>query len=160
MVGVSNGKDDGEDTLPGRRSVWGVLSVCLGQQIEPQSIQKIIQRGLRWPPSHILHTSTNKKYSGVTEGGWDRMRNQVGTLGEHDSIVLGLLSVPKRDPSKYAKEGNITKDNDEYAVGNNGNDKPPAKGGNDDNVPIAKKDNDRLFIVQCWSIIYGKYGFL
>ncbi len=66
-----------------------------------------MQRGLRWLPSNILHATTNQKYAGVTEGGWDRTRNRVGMLGERNSIVLGLLSVLKHDPSKYAKEGDM-----------------------------------------------------
>jgi hypothetical protein len=41
IVGGSNGGDDGEDVQPGQ-SIWGgVLSLCLGQQIEQQKIIKI-----------------------------------------------------------------------------------------------------------------------
>ncbi len=57
-------------------------------------------KGLRWPPFDILHTTTNKKHVGMTEGGWDRMCNHARMLGEHDFIVLGLFSVPKHDLSK------------------------------------------------------------
>jgi hypothetical protein len=80
-------------------------------------------------PFDILHATTNQKHAGVTEGGWDRMRDQAGTLGECVSIILGLLSTPKC--------GNIADDNNKYAIGNKDNDKPLAKGNNDNNVPIA-----------------------
>jgi hypothetical protein len=54
-------------------------------------------------------------------GGWDRKCNRAGTLEERNSIVFGLLSTPKCDPSKYTKEGNIANNNNKYAVGNYGN---------------------------------------
>jgi hypothetical protein len=41
------------------------------------------------------------------------MQDQVGTLGDRNSIILGLLTAPKHDPSKNAEEGNIAKDNNE-----------------------------------------------
>jgi hypothetical protein len=75
-----------------------------------------------------FHATTNKKHAGVTEEGWDRMPDRAGTLREGNSIVLDLLSRSKLDPLKYAKEGNIANDNDEYAIGDNGNDEPLAEG--------------------------------
>jgi hypothetical protein len=43
---------------------------------------------------------------------------------------------------EYAKEGDIAKDDDEYTVGDIGDDKPLAKG-NDDNNNEYAKDGDR-----------------
>jgi hypothetical protein len=85
-----------------------------------------IRCGLRWLPFDILHVTTNQKHVGLTEGGWDRTCYQAGTLGEHDSIVLGLLSMPKYDPSKYTEEGSIANVNNKYAVADNVNNKPLA----------------------------------
>ena len=81
----------------------GVLSLQSGRQIEQQKEYKnIMRRGLRWPPFDILPATTNQKHADVTEGGWDRTRDWVETLWERDSILLGLLSVPKHDPLKYS----------------------------------------------------------
>jgi hypothetical protein len=118
----------------------GVLSLCSGWQIEgQQKYRSNIQHGLRWLPFNILQATTDQKHAGMTERGWDRTRNWAWTLGECNSIVLGLLSAPKRDPSKYAKEGNMANDNDndKYAVGKNGNNEPLAKGNDDNNTSIA-----------------------
>ncbi len=61
--------------------------------------KKKYDEGLRWLPFDILQATTNQKHTGVTEGGWDMMRDHARTLGERDFIVLGLLSAPKHDPS-------------------------------------------------------------
>jgi hypothetical protein len=117
---------------------------CLGRKIEQRKKYKNkVQRSLRWPTYNILHATTNQKHAGVTEGGWDRTRNWAKMVGERDFIVLGLLSAPKHEPSKYANEGDIANDNVEYAVGNDGNDKPLAKADDDNNAPIAAAANDK-----------------
>jgi hypothetical protein len=74
------------------------------------------------------------------------MRNCARTLGEWDFIVLGLFSVPKCYQSKNRERegtwscqegGDIADGDDDYAVGNNGNNKPLAEGNNgDDNESI------------------------
>jgi hypothetical protein len=71
------------------------------------------------------------------------MHDRAVILWERDSIVLGLLSMSKCDPSEYAKEGNIANDNNEYAVGNNGNDEPLRKGKDGNNAPIANDNHDK-----------------
>ncbi len=85
----------------------------------------------------------------MTEGGWDRTHDCARILGEHNFIVLGLFSTPKRDPSKIerrkglgiaeAKEGDNA--NGKYAIGNDSNNKPLAEGG-DDNDNEYTNDND------------------
>ncbi len=60
-----------------------------------------------------------------------------------------MFSAPKRDPSKIergrglgvAKEGDIANSNDEYAVGNDGNNKPLAKGVDDNDNKYDKDSN-------------------
>ncbi len=42
---------------------------------------------------------------------------------------------------EYAEEGDIPNGNNEYAVGNDGNDKPLAEGNNDNNNEYAKDGN-------------------
>ncbi len=64
-------------------------------------------------------------------------------FGERNSIGLSLLSAPKHDPSKYTKESVIANNNNKCAIGNHGNDKPLAKGDDDDNAPIANNNNDK-----------------
>jgi hypothetical protein len=117
----------------------GVLSLCLGWKIKQQQKYKNnTYHGLRWPPFDILHTTTNQKHAGVTGGGWDRTRDWVGMIGKWDSIVLGLLSTSKHDPSKYPKVGNIANNNDKYAIGDNGINEPLTKGDNEISTPRAK----------------------
>jgi hypothetical protein len=58
------------------------------------------KEGPRWPQLDILHTTTNQKHAGMTEGGWDRTRNRARMLGERNFIMLGLFSAPKCDLSK------------------------------------------------------------
>jgi hypothetical protein len=91
----------------------GVLSLHSGWQIEQKKKYKKKKGCLRRLLFDILHVTTNQKHLGVTEGEWDRMPNRGVTLGERNSIVLGLLSMSKHDPSKYVKEGNIANDNNE-----------------------------------------------
>jgi hypothetical protein len=43
-----------------------------------------VRGGLRWPPFDILHITTNQKQAGMTEGGWDRMHDRAGMLGEEE----------------------------------------------------------------------------
>jgi hypothetical protein len=66
----------------------------------------------------------------------------VGILEECNSIALGLLSTSKRNPLKYSKEDNIASNNNEYAVGSDGDNEPLAEGDDDNDVPIAENNND------------------
>ena len=56
IVGVSNGRNDGEDARPGR-IIGGVLSLHSGWKIEQQKNTNNIRGGLRWPPLDILHAT-------------------------------------------------------------------------------------------------------
>jgi hypothetical protein len=40
-----------------------------------------------------LHATTNQKHADATEKGWDRMHDWVVTLGERNSIVLGVIEL-------------------------------------------------------------------
>jgi hypothetical protein len=43
-----------------------------GGELNDKKITKIkYNEGFTWPPFNILHTKTNQKHVGVTEGGWD-----------------------------------------------------------------------------------------
>jgi hypothetical protein len=75
------------------------------------------------------------------------MRNHARTLEERDFIVLGLFRVTKRDPSKNRETENIGNNNDEYAIGEDDNNKPLAEGDQDDDKyatdsNIADKDKE------------------
>jgi hypothetical protein len=101
-----------------------------------QAIENITQikynKGIRWPPFNILHATTNQKHTGVTEGGWDRPRNCVRALGEHDGNKKPLAEGNDNNNDKYGKDSNIPKDDDEYAVGVDGVNKPLDKGGDEE----------------------------
>jgi hypothetical protein len=99
--------------MHGHGGVYGGWS-CLfiqGGKLYSKKNTKIIYNMALDGRSYILHAITNHNNAGMTEGGWDRMCDQVGTLGKHNSIMLGLLSTSKLDPLKYAEEGNMTIDN-------------------------------------------------
>jgi hypothetical protein len=70
----------------------------------------------------------------MTEGGWDRPRDHLRTLGERDGNDEPLAEGDEEDDDEYGKEGNIPNDNDEYAVGVNGVGKPLDEG-NDQRCP-------------------------
>jgi hypothetical protein len=59
--------------------------------------------GLRWPPSDILHATTNQKHAGVTDGGWDRPRNRARTLEERD----GKLRATKTTTMSMARTATL-----------------------------------------------------
>ncbi len=50
------------------------------------------------------------------EGGWDRPRNRVRTLGEHDGNDEPLAEGNDDDDNKYGEDGNIPNDDDEYTL--------------------------------------------
>ncbi len=61
----------------------GVFFLFRGGKLNNNKNTKIKYiKGLGWPPFNILHATTNQKHVGVTEGGWDRMRNNARTLGD------------------------------------------------------------------------------
>ena len=68
-------------------------------------------KGLRWPPFDILHTTTNQKHAGVTEGGWDRPHSRARTLGERDGNNKPLAEGDEDDDDKYSEDSNIPNDN-------------------------------------------------
>ncbi len=64
----------------------------------------------------FCHATTNQKHAGVMEGGWDRPRDHARTLGERDGNNKGN----KDDDDEYGKDGDISDDDDKYAVGVDG----------------------------------------
>jgi hypothetical protein len=78
--------------------------------------------GLRWPPFDILSCSrkTSQKHVGVMEGGRDRLRDRARMLGERDGNNEPLAEGNKDNDDKYGKDGDISDDNNEYAVGIDG----------------------------------------
>ncbi len=74
----------------------------------------------------FCHATTNQKHAGMLEGGWDRPHDRARTLGEHDGSNEPLAEGDKDDNDKY----NIPNDDDEYAVGIDGVDKPLDEGDN------------------------------
>jgi hypothetical protein len=84
--------------------------------------------GLRWPPLNNLHATINQKHAGVTEGGWDRPRDCMRTLGERDGNNEPLAEGNEDDDDEYSKDGDISDNNDEYAVGVDGVGKPLEEG--------------------------------
>jgi hypothetical protein len=71
-----------------------------------KNITKIkYNEGLRWMPFDVLHAKIIQKHASVTEGGWNRMRDWAGMLGECNSRVLGVFSTPKHDSSKNRGRG-------------------------------------------------------
>jgi hypothetical protein len=89
--------------------------------------------GLRWPPFDILHATTNQKHVGVMEGGWDRPRDRAKTLGERDGNEEPHAegNNDNDDDDEYGKDGDISVDDNEYAVGVDGVNKPLDEGNNE-----------------------------
>ena len=54
------------------------------------------------------------------EGGWDRPRDHVRMLGERDGNDEPLPEGNIENDDEYGKDGDISDNNDEYAVGVNG----------------------------------------
>jgi hypothetical protein len=91
----------------------GMFFLFWGGELNDKKITKIkYNEGLRWPPFDILHATTNQKQAGVTEGEWDRPRDHVRTLREHDGNDKPLAEGNKDDDDndKYDKDGNIPND--------------------------------------------------
>jgi hypothetical protein len=63
--------------------------------------------GLRWLPFKILHTTTNQKQAGMTEGGWDKLHNPVRTLRECDGNDKPLAEGKDNNNNKYNEDGDI-----------------------------------------------------
>jgi hypothetical protein len=83
--------------------------------------------GLR---SIFCHATTNQKHAGMTEGEWDRSRNRARTLGERDGNDEPLAEGKEDNNNKYSKDGDISDDDDKYAVAVNGISEPLDKGDN------------------------------
>jgi hypothetical protein len=58
------------------------------------------------------------------EGGWDRPRNRARTLGERDGNDEPLAEGNKDDDNEYGKDGDIPNDDNKYAIGIDGVNKP------------------------------------
>ncbi len=86
-----------------------------------RTIKKITKikynKGLRWPPSNILHATTDQKQAGMTEEGWDKPRDRARMLRECDDNEEPLAEGNNNDDDEYNKDSNIPKDEDKYAVG-------------------------------------------
>ncbi len=54
------------------------------------------------------------------EGGWDRLRDRVRTFGERDGNNEPLAEGDEDDDDKYGEDGDISDDEDKYAVGVDG----------------------------------------
>ena len=78
----------------------------------------------------FCHTTTNQQYAGLMEGAWDRPRNHVRMLGEHDGNNEPLAEGNNDNNDKYGKDGNIPDDDDKYAIGIEGVGEPLDKGNN------------------------------
>ncbi len=63
--------------------------------------------------SIFFHATTNQKYAGVTEWGWDRPHDRARTLGERDCND----EVNEDDDDEYGDDGDIPDDDDKYAGG-------------------------------------------
>jgi hypothetical protein len=88
IVGDSNGRDDGEDAQPGWSILGGVFPFWGGSNLnDKKNTKNEYNKGLRWLPFNILHATTNQKHTGMMEGGWDRTRNHVRTLGERQNMT-------------------------------------------------------------------------
>ncbi len=66
--------------------------------------------------STFCHATTNQKHAGMMEGGWDRPRNHARKLGEHDGNDKPLAEGDDNDDDKYGKDGDITNNDDKYAL--------------------------------------------
>ncbi len=110
----------------------GMLFLFRGSELNDKKITKIkYNKGLRWLPFDILHATTNQKHVGVTEGGWDRPRDCARTLGERDGNDEPFAEGDDNDYDKYGEDGNISNDNNKYAIGIDGVDKPLDEGNNE-----------------------------
>ncbi len=84
----------------------GVFFFFRGGKLNNKKITKIKNdQGLTWPPFDFFHATTNQKFAGMTEGGWDRTRDHARMLGECIFIVLGLFGAQKQDQSKNRERG-------------------------------------------------------
>jgi hypothetical protein len=96
-----------------------------------KNYKKKFHKGLRWPPLNILHATTNQKYTGMTEEGWDRLHDRARTLGEPDGNDKPLAEGNDDNDNKYDKDSNFPDDNDEYAISVDGVDEPLEEGNNE-----------------------------
>jgi hypothetical protein len=100
------------------KCIGGMFFLFRGGKLNDEKNYKIkFNEGLRWLPFDILHSTTNQKQAGVTEGGWDRPCNSARTLRECDGNDEPLAEGDEDDDDKYNKDGNIPNDDNEYAVG-------------------------------------------
>jgi hypothetical protein len=60
--------------------------------------------------------TTNQKHAGMTEGGWDRPRDRVRTLGERDGNDEPLAEGDEDKDDEYGKDGDIPDDDIENAL--------------------------------------------
>ncbi len=62
------------------------------------------------------------------KGGWDRPRDHARTSGERDGNDKPLAKGYDDDNDEYGKDGNIPDEDNEYAIGIDGVNKPLDKG--------------------------------
>ncbi len=65
------------------------------------------------------------------EGGWDRPHDCAKTLGEHDGNSKPLAEGDNNNDDKYGKDSNIPDNDNEYAIGIDGVNKPIDEGNNE-----------------------------
>ncbi len=57
------------------------------------------------------------KHAGMMKGGWDRPCNRARALRERDGNGKPLDEGNSNNNEKYDEDGNISKDNNKYAIG-------------------------------------------
>ncbi len=105
----------------------GGVFLILGQQIERQKkLQQVkYDKGLGWLSFDILFATTNQKHVGVTEGGWDRLRDRARTLGERDGNGKPLAKGDDDNSNyEYGDDGKVPNNDDECPVGIGGVNEP------------------------------------
>ena len=122
--------------MRGRGGVYGGVFFLFwgGKLNNEKKITKIkYNDGLRWPPFDILSCSrkTSQKHVGVMEGGRDRLRDRARMLGERDGNDKPLADGGDNDKDKYGEVGDIPDDDDKYAAGVDGANKPLDEGNNE-----------------------------
>ncbi len=86
----------GEEMRPGR-NVWGMLSHCLGRQMERQKNKnKKYIVALDGRRLMIYYATTNQKQASMMEGGMKERCDERKVQGKHYAIVLGILLVDRR----------------------------------------------------------------
>ncbi len=131
IVVSSDRRDDREDAQPGW-SVWGgAFFLFRGGKLNSKKITKIkYYKGLRWPPFEILSCNNQPKTRGHDGGGMGYAAQPCKDIGKHDGNNEPLAEGNGGKDNEYGKGGDISNDDNEYAVGVNGVSKPLDEGNN------------------------------